>query len=980
MLLLVASLSRCADYKIHQAPIEDLTSEVAPTGTLEYSTLMVGDLGYDYARGLTTLEAMVRAMPEGNKNSSLLLLGDITGPNGLAKNKKGDDERAHLDAVIDRLQRVPGKIFYTPGESELADDGQFSRLERLEDYFDDHSEKKVRFMPNNACSGPDDEQLHEGVGLIGMSTAWYMADWSRDEEVSEGCDYTNRDAMTFAMADEIKGYRDQVKIVMMHHPLQANGNRGGQYSLNQHLFPLTDLIPGAYVPLPVVGSVYRIIQGVGGGPQDINSLRYQQFINKVKAGIDDEINVVFVSAHEHNMMLVHEKEYVQIVAGSGSVRGPGVGGNDANFVQGAVGYSRMDFYDDGSVYAGFYTVDESGQEQRTFYRRIIEDRNAPQQEDIQEVPTEEVSESIVKASIYATEGVDRNATYNATFGKHYRPLYFMPVEVPVLKIDTLFGGLSPYRRGGGMTTMSLHTEGADGHLYQLRSVRKNPAQLLPSLLENSIAARVAKDQFTAIHPFAPLVLPPLQQRVGLLAADPLLYYVPKQPSLGSYNATFGGEMYWVEQRPDEDWSGTRFFGGSKDIVSNSKMRELLADDWKNYADQENYAKSRLFDFLIGDWDRHRDQWRWAAFPQDDGRTRYEAIGRDRDQVFSNFDGGLIGVARIFVPEARKLRPFTATLDKARWRGLNGKWNDRLFLNAVTREEMVAQANYLQQSLTDALIDSALQRMPPEVLPYSLEEEDIAGKLKSRRDQLPAYAEEYYETLAERVNVLGTGSDDYFQLTGTGDGNIRVEVYDADKEGQADEKFYDRTFLAAETKYLQVYGMDGDDIIRLSGEASPINLRIIGGTDDDSVTAEGKLAARVYDEQNGMELAGNTARLKDRRSDAHPELNTYDFEEFYPNSTVPIPALGFNVDDGFFVGAGFTRTITGWKPDPYAQRHTVLASYSTNEFYKFTYGASSTTPLVVRRTSYSVPITSAPATSPTSLGWVTRAWVSPTTTG
>jgi len=38
-----------------------LTADVSPVGEPEYSTFMVGDIGYDYARGMTTLDAMVRA-------------------------------------------------------------------------------------------------------------------------------------------------------------------------------------------------------------------------------------------------------------------------------------------------------------------------------------------------------------------------------------------------------------------------------------------------------------------------------------------------------------------------------------------------------------------------------------------------------------------------------------------------------------------------------------------------------------------------------------------------------------------------------------------------------------------------------------------------------------------------------------------------------------------------------------------------------
>ena len=895
---------------------------------------MVGDLGYDYDRGLTTLDAMVRAMPKDKKASSLLLLGDIVGPDGLRK--KGGAEESHLDAIGKRLNQVPGKVYYTPGENELGRDGKFGRLDRLEDYIDDNFEKKVRFMPNKGCSGPDDKEIFDRVGLIGVSTAWYMADWTNDDEVSEGCDYRSRAEMHFGLTDEIKGYRDQVKIVMMHHPLQSNGNRGGAYSAKQHVFPLTDLAPWAYLPLPGVGSVVRAIQSVGGGPDDVQNLNYQNFIRKVKTGIDDEVNVIFVSGHEHNMMLVHEKEYMQVVAGSGSVRGPAKAGNDANFLAGVVGYSRLDFYDSGEVYVGFYAVDEDGEEERLYYRRIIEDRNDRQDEGIEEVPSQPITERTVKTTVFGKEPEVSKGLKNAVLGRHYRRLYTVPVEVPVLNIDTINGGLKPYRRGGGMATMSLHTEGGDGRLYQLRSLRKNPAQLLPSLLEQSFAADLTADIFTSVHPYAPLTLPFMQRKLGLFGADPGLFYVPKQSGLGEFNTNFGGEMYWLEQRPDEDWSGTPYFGGSKEIISNSDMREQLRKSWKAYVDDENFARARLFDLWIGDWDRHRDQWRWAAFKEDDGRTRYVAVARDRDQVYSNYDGMVLGIARMFVGEARKFRPFTDDLDKVKWRAMNGKWNDRVFLNQLTKEQMIAEAKTIQSMMTDEVIDEAMSYFPEEVRAYSLEKEQIGEKLKSRLKDLDKFAEQYYLNLAERVNILGTEKDDYFQITGMDNGDLHVRVYDAKKDGGPDEKFYDRIFHRSETREVVLYGLDGDDVFVTEGPDVSINIRIVGGTDGDEARAEGKLVAKVYDEKKGIELEGDRGKFKDRTSDRHPELNQYIFQEYYPDYATPIPALGFNVDDGVFFGAGFTKTIHGWKPDPYATRHTFLATYSTNEFYKLRY--------------------------------------------
>ena len=925
-------LTHCADYRPHQDDsVEDVLSADSPTGELQYSSLMVGDLGYDYERGLTTLEAVVRAMPEKKKKGSLLLLGDITGRDGL---RKGDDDaRAHLDAVIDRLQKVKGKVFYTPGENELGRDAKFGRLERLEEYFDDHSDKKVRFMPNNACSGPDDEELAEGIGLIGINSAWYLSNWSREDELSEGCDFKDRDAMTFALADEIKGYRDQVKIVMMHHPLQSNGNRGGKYSLSQHLFPLADLIPGAYVPLPGLGTIVRGIQASGGGRNDVNNLLYQQLINKIKLGIDDEVNVIFVSGHEHYLMNVHEGEYVEITAGSGSVRAPVKGGDDAAYAYGAVGYARLDFYDSGEVFVAFHTVAEDGTDERVYYRRIIEDRFQQQDVGIEAVEPEIVSTDRVKTPVYDAAFQERGGFYRGTFGRHYRDLYWVPVEVDVMQIDTFQGGLSPYRRGGGMTTMSLHTRAETGRQYQLRSVRKNPAQLLPSILENSFAADVAKDQFTAIHPYAPLALPVWQRPLDLYGADPLLRYVPKQDGLGKYNTNFGGEMYWVEQRPDEDWSGTRFFGGSEKIVGNDDAIEEITGDWKHYADYRAFARARLFDFWIGDWDRHSDQWRWSTFEEEDGRTRYVPVARDRDQVFSNFDGTLLRVARLFVAESRKLRPFTETLDKAKWRAMNGKWNDRVFLNQITKEEMVAEARRIQETITPEMIDAGLRRMPPEVLEYSLSKERIGEKLKSRLKQLDRFAADYYAVLAERVSVLATNSDDVVQVTGQDNGDLLVEVFDADKEGAADEKYYSRTFHPAETREVRLYGLDGDDRFVVRGGDSPIRVRIIGGTDGDEVSSEGRLEAKIYDDADGIDIEDAAGTLHDRRSNRDPELNTFIFKDYYPDYTVPLPALGFNVDDGFFLGMGFSRVKHGFHAEPYRSKLDISGRYSTNTFWQ-----------------------------------------------
>ncbi|MEM9836266.1 MAG: hypothetical protein AAF828_07175 [Bacteroidota bacterium] len=926
-LTLLLFLSSCANYRLHYNG-DDPVIETRRDDLTEYSTFFVGDLGYQPAVGLKTLSLMDQMMQGVNHQQSLLLLGDILGPEGLPT--KDGAEAQYLDKIIDELADIPGKVYYTPGENELGRNGYFSHLKRLEKYLKKNSEKKIKVMPKKGCSGPDDDEIHPGIGLIGASTAWYLADWSNESEVSEGCDYNDRHDFLAALADEIKGYRDKVKIVMMHHPLASAGNRGGHYSFTQHLFPLADLIPGAYLPLPGVGSIVKGLHAVSGGRHDLSSLRYRDLVVKLLARTEDENNIIFLGGHEHNLHYTNGTSYHIVGAGSGSTKQPASGKTEASFAYGAIGFGRLDFKQAGSVVLRFYEVQENGKAQEVYRQTIIENRFTPAEPDLPPVIADPVTTPTVNTPVYETEAQARSGLYEGVWGRHYRSMYFQEVETPVLMIDTIHGGLTPYRRGGGQSTQSLHTRGGDGRLYQLRSVRKNVAQLLPNILERTFAADLARDQFTALHPYAPVTLPPMQRALGLLGADPTIYFVPKQPALGKFNSNYGGETYYLEQRADEDWSGTGFYADSENIISNSDMREEMSEDWKHRADQKNFLIARLFDFLIGDWDRHRDQWRWAEIDQPNGFKTYLPIARDRDQVYSNFDGALLSIVSAVLPDARKLRAFDEKLNKAKWRAQNGKWNDRFFLNELVKEDFIEAANYIRSKLTDELIDASLQAFPPEVRDFSLEQEDIDGKLKKRREQLTDFALEYYQELAKAVNITATNKDDYFRAKATPEGQLLIQLFDADKKGKADELYYERLFHPKETKEVRLYGLDGNDQFELAGDhKSPIRIRIIGGTDKDYAQTDGKLKAHLYDGKDGMEIKGKKVNLRDHRSDRHTILNQYKFEEHKADFMTPFPSFGFNVDDGLFFGMGVTIRKHGFKPDPYATNHHFYGSVSNN---------------------------------------------------
>src|SRR6185436_12532252 len=63
--------------------------------------------------------------------------------------------------------------------------------------------------------------------------------------------------------------------------------------------------------------------------------------------------------------------------------------------------------------------------------------------------------------------------YQWLWGRNRRAEWATPLNVPVLSLDTLYGGLKPYETVGGNETRSLHLRTVKEKEYSLRSIRKS---------------------------------------------------------------------------------------------------------------------------------------------------------------------------------------------------------------------------------------------------------------------------------------------------------------------------------------------------------------------------------------------------------------------------------------------------------------------------------------------------------------------------
>ncbi|HEX5655240.1 MAG TPA: BamA/TamA family outer membrane protein [Chitinophagaceae bacterium] len=525
---------------------------------------------------------------------------------------------------------------------------------------------------------------------------------------------------------------------------------------------------------------------------------------------------------------------------------------------------------------------------------------------------------VVAGSHYAT-----SEKHQKRWGKHYRQEWNTAVKVKIAMLDTLAGGVEPYQEGGGRQSKTLRLKDKKGKEWVLRSIDKSFDKALPEIAQGTFIEAIANDQVSIAHPYAAVTIPPMMEAAGIYHAIPRIFYIPKQRSLGKYSEEYGDRLYLFEQRPDENWEEAANFGFSKNIIGTEKLQEKLLQSPANRVDQPAFVRARLFDFIVGDWSRHEDQWRWAAIEQG-SQTLYQPIPRDRDQVYTKFDGTM--VTRLFsIAGFDHLQSFENKIEDIHSYNFPARNLDRLVANETTKELWLSIAGDLQRKLTDQVIENAIRQLPPEVFPISGLE--IIGKLKSRRDHLHKYAEAYYLFLAHYVDIPGTNEAELFEIERLNNASTRVDIYKLDKEGKTGKSpYYSRTFITAETREIRLYGMDGNDKFLVSGKADQSSLiRIVPGpgadsvNDQSSVSSGGKMT-RVYD--NERPAINKTAETSVRVT-KNDELNNYQYTHFEYDKK------GFIFRPGITLGVGYRIENQKWRKHPYGTGHRFMVYYGPN---------------------------------------------------
>lgn len=527
------------------------------------------------------------------------------------------------------------------------------------------------------------------------------------------------------------------------------------------------------------------------------------------------------------------------------------------------------------------------------------------------------------ATVTAQPDYDVGSLTRTLLGEGWRSIWATSVRVPVFNMSRFAGGVKPTERGGGAQTITLRfVENNGWREYMFRSVDKDPiAQAMPPAIQGTMLGDIIQDQTATQFPAAGLMVPPFLEAIGVLHVTPSLYVMPDDPRLGEHRETFAGMLATVELSPQEAPEDKPGFAGSSKIVNGVTFLETVEEGRQHRLDEREFFAVRLVDFLINDNDRSADNVRFARFGSDSAYT-WRPIPRDRDRAFFNA-GGLL-IKTVVRPVYAKVIGFSPRYSLA---GLTFESHDldRRLLQRIDRTAANEIALRVTSLITDATIEQAISRLPPEW--RVIEADRLRTTLRARRDGLTSFANEFYEWLATEVDVHGTDQDEHALITRHDDGRVTVALRGA-QESVSAASFSTRTFIPAETNEVRIYLHGGKDIAVVDGAPSnAITVRIIGGGGDDVLAdSAGGSATRFYDTRVGNEFitsSGTRVSFEEWREPLQGQGVKFDspWRPDWGSSLGFGPTAEFATGAGLIIGfgpryqsQGFRRLPHKWKID------------------------------------------------------------------
>lgn len=497
------------------------------------------------------------------------------------------------------------------------------------------------------------------------------------------------------------------------------------------------------------------------------------------------------------------------------------------------------------------------------------------------------------------------------WGNNYRDEWTIPATIRVLNLDSTTANFKILSTGVHNDLLNLHVQDAAGKEYLIRPVDKHLGKILPELFRKTFVEQRLTDGGSASNPYAGAPVPLLAKAAGIYSANITYRYAPSQPMLGEYNNVFGNKFFVFEELVP---------GNFESYITTATLLDTLNSNTYISIDEKALIKARLFDMFLNDWNRPEQNWLWGKTNSSD-KTVYVPLPVNRDQALSNYDGLLFG-AGLGIGRLNYFQKFKDDIPSVKFINQREKDLDRRLLNQTNLEEWISIAKDLQQSLTDDVIEMAVQQFPPEM--YASMGNEIKAKLTARRRHIAEWANEYYHFLFKEVQVTGASGNDRFEVQRINNNELHLQVFEAGNNSP----YYSKTFNSSETKEIRLFGLSGNDVYHISGAAkNDICIKISDGINDDSVVdVSGKKNKITVYAKDGVKTNGaNNIHINNDTT-----YRSYDYHWFKYNRRGISPIIFFTLEDRLFAGLSYNILSNKWDKRPFASVQNLSLHYSIME--------------------------------------------------
>jgi calcineurin-like phosphoesterase family protein len=364
----LAALAACAgSLPPATAPVPEL-----PPDEVALSLYLLGDAGAPDPRGEPVLRALSRDLVSGPNRSVVVFLGDNIYPRGLpepSSPRRLEAER-RLTAQIQAIREGRATGFFIPGNHDWDKSGAegWDAIRRQGAFVDSAGTGVTTFLPRGGCPGPSVVELGR-LRLIVLDTQWWLHDGPKPQEADSICSPDVEADVVDSLRSALAVGPGRIAVVAAHHPLSSGGEHGGYFPLEDHIFPLREVVSWLWVPLPWLGSLYPTARQQGISSQDIPSRRYQRLIQSLNKAFATAPPVLYAAGHEHNMQVIKDRPVpLELVIGTGYYghSGRAVAIEGTQFAKNASGYARLDVPLRGAARLSILEVDSAGRSHEVF--------------------------------------------------------------------------------------------------------------------------------------------------------------------------------------------------------------------------------------------------------------------------------------------------------------------------------------------------------------------------------------------------------------------------------------------------------------------------------------------------------------------------------------------------------------------------------------------------------------------------------------